>query len=151
LLLSLASAQSTSTSYRLTRSSANAGGSEASSTSYVLNASAAQAATIGASSSPAFVLQSGFWSWAGSGVVPILLTVDRNASTAGNIDLSWSGNNAPYDIYQATDCTDVFNSLFDTTSANNYDNIAPPAASLVCYSILATAPGPAPPPRSAVP
>ena len=67
--------------------------------------------------------------------------------TSGNVDLSWSGNNAPYEIFESTDCASIFSSLFDTTSANNYDDIAPPAGSVVCYNVLATAPGPAPPPN----
>jgi hypothetical protein len=79
--------------------------------------------------------------------VPVILAVDKNAGTAGNVDLTWSGNNSPYDVYQATDCTNVFGSLFDSSAGNTYNDITPPGASLVCYSVLATAPGPAPPPE----
>ena len=88
----------------------------------------------------------GFWSFVGSGLVPVLLTVDRNGIVPGNVDLSWSGNNTPYEIFEATDCTNVFSYPFGTTSANNYDDITPPSG-LVCYNVLATAPGPAPPPN----
>ena len=138
-------AESASTSYRLNPATMDVGGAEISSASYVLNSSASQRATIGTSSSPGFVLQSGFWSFVGSGLVPVLLTVD-DGIMPGDVDLSWSGNNSPYDVYESTDCTNVFSSFFDTTASNNYNGITPPASSLVCYSILATAPGPAPPP-----
>ena len=138
-------AQSSSTSYILQQSTVNAGGEPSDSTNYRLDASAAQEVTIGTSSSTTYVLQSGFWGFVGSGLVPVILTVDDNAGTPGNINLSWSGNNSPYDIYEATDCTNIFGTFFDTTPANDYLNIAPPAADLVCYSVLATAPGPPPP------
>jgi len=140
--------ESSSASFRLAPGSLNAAGGETSSASYTLNASAAQRAAVGASSSSTFVLQSGLWSFGGSGLVPVLLTVERNSITVGNVDLSWSGNNSPYEVYESADCANVFGSLHDATPSNHYDNITPPGAALVCYSILATAPGPAPPPLS---
>ena len=142
----VSASEATSTNYRLKQSTVNTGGAEVSSSGYVLNGSAAQEVTIGASSSPRFVLQSGFWSFLGSSLVPVVLAVEKNVVTPGNVDLSWSGNNAPYDVYEAVDCANVFASPFDVTSSNNYDDITPPVASLVCYSILATAPGPVQPP-----
>ena len=103
---------------------------------------------MGTSSSNHFVLQAGFWSFLGSGLVPVYLAVDDTIGIPGNVDLSWSGNNSPYSVYQSVDCTDVFSSLLTTTTANQLTNVMPPAATLVCYSVLATAPGPAPPPGS---
>jgi hypothetical protein len=131
-------------SYALHQSSANSGGRQSTSTSYRLTASAGQPLTVGTSSSFHYVLQSGFWSFLGSGLVPVILSVDKNAVTAGNVDLSWSGNNPPYDIYQATDCSNVFAGYFDTTAANSYPDVAPPEAGLVCFNVLASAPGPVP-------
>ena len=63
-----------------------------------------------------------------------------------NVDLSWSGNNAPYDLFQSTDCGNVTATPFDSVSGNSYADVTPPAAALVCYRVFATAPGPAPPP-----
>jgi hypothetical protein len=113
-----------------------------------IEGSLGQAATIGTSSSPRYVLQSGLWGVLGSGLVPVLLTVDRNAVTPEHVDLNWSGNNAPYDVYQATDCSRVFAGFLDTTDANSYSDIPPPSEDLVCYSVLASAPGPAPGPST---
>jgi hypothetical protein len=141
----VAHAQSSSVSYVLQQSTTNDGGEVSDSAGYRLAASLGQEATIGTSSSVSYVLQSGFWSFVGSGLVPVILMVDKNAGTPGNVDLTWSGNNPPYDIYQATDCTSVFSRLFDTSVTNEYPNITPPGDDLVCYNVLATAPGPAPP------
>ena len=138
-------AQSSSAGYVQHQSTANSGGAETSSASYVLNASAGQKAVIGTSSSPAsqmFVLQSGFWSFAGSGVVPVVLMVDRSANMPENVDLTWSGNNAPYRVYQTTDCSDVFGVLHITETTNGLSDLAPPTASLVCFNVLPSSPGP---------
>jgi hypothetical protein len=81
------------------------------------------------------------WGFVGSGLVPVLLTVSRSVASIHKVDLAWSGNNPPYEIYQATNCADVYASFLAVTSSNNYPNITPPAANLVCYSVLATAPG----------
>jgi len=141
-------AGSSSPSYVLHQSATSAGGAPISSTSYVLGSSAAQDSTVGTSSSPSFVLQSGFWSFAGSGLVPVLLTVTQNPVDPTHVDLAWSGNNPPYLVYQATDCASVTSFYFDTTATNDYPDVAPPAASLVCYQVFATAPGPLVPPAN---
>jgi len=138
-------AESSSASFVLKQSTTNTGG-DVSSNSFRLTGSGGQEATVGTSSSFHFVLQSGFWSFAGSGLVPVILFAERNVVRPDNVDLSWSGNNSPYDIYQSTDCAAVFSFLLDTTASNFYDDIAPPPARLVCYSVLASAPGPVPPP-----
>ncbi len=138
-------AQSSSTSYVLQQSTAGAAGTTSESASYALVATAGQAAGVGASSSKHYVLQSGFWGFVGSGLVPVYLTVSRNAGDPAHVDLSWSGNNPPYDVYQATDCSDVFGSFFGSALGNAVTDIPAPASGLVCYSVLATAPGPVPP------
>ena len=74
-------AQSSSTNYVLKQHTVSSAGQEASSAGYALGASAGQEATIGTSSSPRFVLQSGFWSFAGSGLVPVILAVDKSPVT----------------------------------------------------------------------
>ena len=139
-------AQPQSPSYRLQQSTANGGGETASSGGFRLDASAGQESAIGTSSSPRFVLQSGFWSFGGSGLVPVLLMARKNGADPADVDLSWSGNNSPYDLYSATDCTDIHNHYLAQEGSNAYTD-SPLPADLTCYSVLATAPGPiAPPP-----
>ncbi|ANM31385.1 hypothetical protein ABI59_20120 [Acidobacteria bacterium Mor1] len=149
VLLPAYASQSTSASFVLHQSTVNSGGDESASASFVLTGSVGQETAVGASSAgTSYVLQSGFWSFAGSGLVPVVLAVDRNDVTPENLDLNWSGNNPPYSIYRSADCGDVLSSLFDSTPANDYEDIAPLASSLECFNVLATAPGPAPPPGS---
>ena len=145
--LALAS-EAVSTSYRLDPATLGAAGEPASSAGYRLNATAAQPSAIGASSSFGYVLQSGFWGHVGSGLVPVVLQVERNAIDPERVDLSWSGNNAPYDIYATTDCVDVASGFFSTTSANAFDDLSTATPALTCFKVLATAPGPAPPPAN---
>ena len=142
-------AQSSSASFTLNGSTTNDGGDACVSSGYRLTASLGQESTIGTSSSPRFVLQSGFWSFVGSGLVPVILTVDPAGSgTPGNLDLAWSGNNAPYDLYESADCTAVFGGYLDQSASNDYLDVTPLPDALVCYRVLPTAPGPAPPPSA---
>lgn len=134
--------QSSSASYVLQQSTLNTGGDFGTSASYIGAGSLGQEATIGTSSSFHYVAQSGFWGFFGSGLVPVWLFANRNPVNRDNVDLNWTGNNSPYDVYQATGCTNVFGSYFGTTPANAMANIPPPVTTLVCYSVLATAPGP---------
>jgi hypothetical protein len=145
-LLTTLQAQSSSANYTLQQSTNNSAGDVATSAGYRMTPSLGQEATIGASSSPGFVLQSGFWSFLGSGLVPVFLSVNKNGIDPEDMDLSWSGNNDPYDLYRSANCTDVFAAYLDTTVTNDFTDVTTPAASLLCYSVLATAPGPAPPP-----
>jgi hypothetical protein len=141
-LVSPAGAQSTSASYVLQESTTDGAGGAAASASWRLEGSAGQESAVGTSSSPRFVLQSGFWGHAGSGLGPVRLTLDRNTTTSENLDLTWTGANAPFRVYESDDCASVYATLLTSTSGNQILNLAPPAAPLVCYSILATAPGP---------
>lgn len=143
-----ASAQSSSPSFILQQSTLSISGEATTSSSFRLTASVGQELTVGTSSSTEIVLQSGFFSFVGSGLVPVVLTVGKNNANPGNVDLSWSGNNPPYDVYQSTVCSDVFGSFLDTAPNNGLPDVNPPAVTLVCYNVLATAPGPAPPPTA---
>ena len=73
------------------------------------------AATVGTSAALYLVLQSGFWSFGGSGLVPVVLHVDRSAADATQALLGWSGNNPPYTIYRGS-CNFVFGGFTDVTS-----------------------------------
>ncbi|HET8948828.1 MAG TPA: hypothetical protein VFQ07_17750 [Candidatus Polarisedimenticolia bacterium] len=112
------------------------------------NGSLGQELVVGASSGPHFIIQSGFWSFLGSTVVPVVLAVNRNSVDPAAIDLTWSGNNAFYDVYSSTNasCASLYGSVPSSTSANAFTDGAPPPAPLVCYSVLAVAPGPVAPP-----
>jgi len=119
-------------------------GEPASSTSFVISASMAQPATIGTSSSPTYLLQSGFWSFVAQGLVPVLLIVDPG-STQATVDLQWSGNQDPFQVYQSTDCGGVFLASPTQISANQLVDVET-LPGLTCFNVLSTAPGPAPPP-----
>jgi hypothetical protein len=115
-----------------------------SSGSYVITASKAQPATIGSSSSPHYIVQSGFWSFIAQGLVPVVVTVDRGSSPP-EVNLQWSGNQDPFQVYQSTDCTGVFFAPATQTSSNQLLDVDT-VPGLTCFNVLATAPGPAPPP-----
>jgi len=138
-------AQSSSPSFRLTQSTLNGGGQTSVSpagSNFRLSGSLGQESTIGTSSSFGYVLQSGFWSWQGSGLVPVILTGVKNGTTPADPDLSWTGNNSPYSMYRATDCSAVASGYLLTQPGQTWTDTVPPAAQLVCYSVFATAPGP---------
>jgi hypothetical protein len=141
-----AQAQSSSASYVLKQSTTNSAGDVSTSAGYRLSPSLGQEATVGTSASPHYVLQSGFWSFVGSSLVPVYLTAERNVINPDDVDLTWSGVSDPYDLYRSDNCTDAFSFYMDTTSGNSYTDVTAPAVNLLCYSVLATAPGPAPPP-----
>ena len=140
-------ALSESASYCLQQATLNGGGTLSTSASYRLTGSLAQESVIGVSASPNYVLQSGFWSYYGSGLVPVLLTVHKNGSNPANPDLGWTGNNAPYSVYRvASACSTIFSNFLTSQIPLTYTDTTPPASALVCYNVLATAPGPVPPP-----
>lgn len=139
---------STSASFRLEPATIAAAGRPVGSTTYRSDASTGQAITIGASSSPHYVAQSGFWSFVGTGLVPVVLSVNRTPAAPGSVDLVWSGNNAPYDVFRAASCASVYGSVFVSTFDNAYTDASGPAGHLTCYSVLASAPGPVPPPAA---
>jgi hypothetical protein len=146
-----ASAQSQSPSFRLQPVTINGGGARAGSATSLADGSLGQELVVGASSSPHFVLQSGFWSFLGSTLVPVVLVASKIPAQAGAVDLTWSGNNAPYAVYRATNCASIFSGVFVTTSSNAYSDASAPTSGLACYNVLASAPGPRPPPPSPSP
>jgi len=105
-----------------------------------------QESTIGTSSSFDYVVQAGFWSFLGSGLVPVILSGSKNLVQPANPDLSWTGNNPQYSIYRSTNCSNVFSTWLTSQSPTAWTDSAPPVSPLVCYNVLATAPGPIPPP-----
>lgn len=135
-------AQASSVSFVLRPTTINSAGRDASSTSFAANGSLGQEPVVGVSSSPRFVLQSGFWSFGGSGLVPVVLHVTKNLSDPYQLDLQWSGNNPPYTLYRSTNCSNVFASVFGSESVNTHTDATPLPDPLSCYNVLATAPGP---------
>ena len=135
----------TSPSYAIRQTSLSTGAESSTSASFVLTPTVAQELTIGTSASPGFVLQSGFWSVLGSGLVPVVLTVGPGG-VADEVNLVWSGTNPPYEIFRATDCAAVFDLPLTTTTQNQLTGVTTAPGGLTCLNVLAAAPGPAPPP-----
>lgn len=132
---------SCSASFCLRQTTLDAGGAAGASAGYASTGSLGQEVAVGTSSSPQYVLQSGFWSFCGSGLVPVVLLVTKNSSDPELPDLSWSGNNPPYVVYRDLDPSQVYGSPLTSTSAKAYTDAAPPSAAVVFYGVLATAPG----------
>lgn len=141
-----------SASYCMQQTTLNGGGGTSVSpvgTNFRLSASIGQESVIGVSSSPNYVLQSGFWSYQGSGLVPVLLTLNKSASPNFYPVLNWTGNNSPYSVYRVGNaCNTVFANFLTSQTPQSYTETAGVAGPLTCYNILATAPGPVPPPSS---
>lgn len=142
----LAAEVASSASFVLQQATLNGGGTTVSSPSFAVASSAGQESAIGVSSSPHALLQSGFWSWSGTGLVPVLLTMRKNAGDPSHYDADWTGNAPPYLVYRSTACADVFSAYLATSLPNDWTDVAPPPEALACYNVLATAPGPTPPP-----
>jgi hypothetical protein len=144
-------ADSSSASYRLKAVTLDAAGAASASPSRVANGSLGQELVVGVSAAPHFILQSGFWSYLGSTVVPVVLAVNRDPGDAAAIDLTWTGNNALYDVYSSSNgrCASLFGAVPAGTTANAYVDSTVPEEPLVCYSVLAVAPGPLAPPPGA--
>ncbi len=146
-----ASPVSSSTHYVLQQSTMNCGGTTSvspSTTNYSASDSLGQESVIGCSSSFDYVLQSGFWCFVGQGLVPVVLTVTKNAGNPAYPDLNWTGNNPYYYIYRSTDASAIFSGLLLSQPGQNWTDAAPPGAPLIFYNILATAPGPVAPPAT---
>ena len=129
-----------SASYVLRQSTVNAAGQVSASARFRLTDSLATASTVEASSAPSFVLQSGFWGFVGSGPVDVVLAVDRNDANEDDIDLSWSGNSPPYDIYVANDCSNVLGSFYSSSSSNSEEGVTVPSGDLACVNVVPMAP-----------
>lgn len=140
-----ATAQSQSANFRLMPATIDAAGAPAAGAGHRSNGSLGQSIAVGTSSAPHFVVQSGFWSFTGSTLVPVVLAANKVPAQPGAVGLSWSGNNASYDVYRAPACAAVFGSVYAATSALSYTDTAAPSSGLACYNVLAVAPGPIPP------
>ncbi len=138
-------AQSQSQSFVLRPAVIDSAGGPSVSAGHRLDGSLGQGAVVGSSASPHFIVQSGYWGIFGSTVTPVVLAANKTPSMEGAVDLSWSGNNASYDLYRAAGCATVFAGTFATSSNNAYTDASPPASPLTCYNVLAVAPGPVPP------
>lgn len=153
LLLAMApaaGAQSSSTGWRLTSSTVNAGGGASVSptgTAHRLVGSVGQESVVGASSGSLRTVQSGFWSFAGSTFVPVFLTLEKDTTTkTAYPDLLWTGNSATYRVHRSTNPATLASSFLFSQSGLTWSDVAPPSgADLVCYSVDATAPGPVAP------
>jgi hypothetical protein len=138
-------AESSSPSYRLTQTTVNGGGGTSASpsgTAHRLSSSMGQESTIGVSSSFGFVLQGGFWSFQGTGLVPVLLSAAKNGAVPSHVDLSWTGNAPPYALYATSGCSNVTSGFLATSPTPAFTDTSPPPGSLACWSVFATAPGP---------
>ena len=142
VLPTLVLAQSSSASYILQQSTVNAAGETSTSTGFREGASLGQESCIGTSASPHFVVQSGFWSFVGNGLVPVTLYVRKHPSMPEQLDLEWTGNNPPYEIYRSASCPGVFSTSFATELTNAHLDASPLPDMLSCYNVLAAAPGP---------
>jgi hypothetical protein len=83
-------------------------------------------------------------------LVPVVLAATKTPAQPASVDLSWSGNNASYDVYRNANCATVFSGVFAATPNNAYTDPSAPTSGLTCYNVLAFAPGPAPPPPEGV-
>lgn len=158
-LLGTPLAGSASESFRLKQFTLNAGGSDVmTSLHHRVASSIGQESAIGTSASglpspPDLILQSGFWSFLGHGLVPVVLSVARSAVAPNTqADLSWTGSASPYDVYWATDCGQVFDGLTVSTDQKQVTvgGLPVPAENetlLVCFNVLdrgSSGPGPTP-------
>lgn len=121
--------------YLLSMKSVNTGGGDAASASYRARGSLGQESVVDASAAFGYVVQSGFWSFAGTGQVPVVLTVGASA-------MSWSGNDPPYSVYRSGNCSDVGSSLLAVTPSSSYsDPLEPAAGQVFCYQVEPAPPG----------
>lgn len=135
-------AQSESASFRLSQVTLDAAGRESISLTRRAQVSLAQESAVGTSSAHHYVLQSGFWSFVGSGLVPVVLFVNRNPGDRSTPDLVWTGNNSPYSVYRTANCAAVFSSFLASEPGHVFTDSSSSPTGLSCYNVLATAPGP---------
>ena len=137
-------AQGSSAHYVLQQKTLNAGGGGGPTMPgglYRMEDSLGQESVVGCSSSFHYVLQSGFWSFFGSGLVPVILMVTKDTGDPSCPDLSWTGNNPYYFVYRSTDPSAIFSDLNHSQPGQTWTDRSSPDAPVVFYSVLATAPG----------
>jgi hypothetical protein len=133
-----AMAQSQSASYRLVRSTVNGSGGPSASASYRAAASLGQESVVATSASARYVVQSGFWSFLGTGLAPVTLHVNNTTGDPEDPILTWTGNGASYQIHRSANCGNVLESFLANETGLTYTDTATPAQPLLCYSVLAT-------------
>ena len=139
-----AGAQGSSAHYVLQQATFNTGGGTSVSpagTAHRMSDSLGQESVSGCSSSFHYVLQSGFWSFVGSGLVPVVLMLAKDAGDPECPDLSWTGNNQYYFVYRSTSAADTFWNLDHSQPGRTWTDGSPPEGLVVIYNVLATAPG----------
>ena len=132
---------SRSASYNLQPLTVSNGGAESSSTSYAMHDTAGQEATVGTSASFGFIVESGFWAFQGARLQPIFLSVEKDPVVPSNPHLLWTGSDTPFVVHRSVDCATLSLSPHTAQGGNSWTDPSPPLATLVCYSVVATAPG----------
>ena len=128
-----------SPSFLLRQSSVSTGGGAGSgSAGFRLDSTAGQRGAVGASSSNLYVLRSGFWSFAGTGPVPILLAA---SGSGDSVSLAWTGNDPPFDVLRSVSCADLSSGWLISQSSKTFLDTAPPTGPLVCYAVRGQTPG----------
>ena len=135
------SGESQSTNYRLQPLTIGNGGEESASASYAMQDTAGQPSTVGTSASFNFILEAGFWAFQGTRLAPVVLTVEPDAMVPTNPHLLWTGTDAPFVVHRSLDCAALGPNPHTTQGGNSWTDASPPAGTLVCYSVVATAPG----------
>jgi len=80
----------------------------------------------------------------GFAMTPIVLTANPNPVNPTHVDLSWTGADAPFLIYRATDCAQISlpGTLLATEAGLSYTDASPPPGALTCYNVRGTPPAP---------
>ncbi len=131
-------AQSQSEQYRLLASTLAAGGGTAAGPLYRVTGTIGQETVIAPSSSAQNLVQSGFWCFLGTGIIPVILSVNQVPGSPDEVILEWSGNAALYEVDRTVVCRDVASGFLTQVIAKNYTDASPPEAPLVCYSVTGT-------------
>ena len=90
---------------------------------------------VGASSSAGYLFQGGPHAFLGVGPVPMLLGASMTFTPGAAVRLEWSGNEASYTVYRATDCATLGASPEATQTLKTYSDPAADGETLVCYLI----------------
>ena len=107
-----------------------------------INSSIGQESAIGVSSTTESILQSGFWSHAGVGMLPILLMGRKVPANSTLPTFDWTGNAPSYAMYWSENCADVDSHFRFTQAPKVWTDSGSHPGDLVCYSVYGMAPGP---------
>lgn len=80
----------------------------------------------------------------GSVMTPIVLTANPDPVNPAHVDLTWTGADAPFLVYRATDCAQISlpGTLLVTEAGLSYTDTSPPPGALTCYNVRGTPPAP---------